>query len=233
MIFFRKVLNIKISKKKLESLTNVGIQDISHELFQLGLINFSSSEKRIVEEEKRSFYRDMSKALSQDLAYISSAQNFKQQKISVRERVMGAIRCSVLGSIVKDKLSDGVPLKDMQSAFGEFKFSFPFDNKESVKKITVLGFVKEGALFEVRNYLGDAHSSDWTQMYRFMFESMIEQTISTYVLRNSDCDYLLNEHYHREFNKLTDMINSYEYVYNEIINGRNFNFNKKEAESLA
>lgn len=233
MKILRKILNVKISKPKLESLTNVGIQDISHELFQLGLINFSSSEKRIVEEEKRSFYLDMTKALSQDLEYISSAQNFKQQKIALRERVMGAIRCSVLGSIVKDKLSDGVPLKELKSAFDEFEFLFPFDNKESVKKITVLGFVKEGALFEVRTYIGDAHSSDWTQMYRFMFESMIEQTISTYVLRNSDGDYLLNEHYHREFNKLTDKINAYEYVYNEIMNGGNFNFNKKEAEKLA
>lgn len=55
MKFLRKILNVKISKVKLESLTNVGIQDISHELFQLGLIHFSSPEKSIVEEEKRSF----------------------------------------------------------------------------------------------------------------------------------------------------------------------------------
>ncbi|MCG9583550.1 hypothetical protein L1D09_18615 [Vibrio tubiashii] len=232
MKFLREVLNVKVSKSKLESLTNIGVQDISHELFQSGFISFSSSEKRVIEDEKRSFYLDMARSLSQDLEYISSAQNFKKQKIALRERVMGAIRCSVLGSIVKDKLSDGVPLKELKSAFDELEFLFPFDNTESVKKVTVLGFVKEGALFEVRNYVGDAHSSDWAQMYRFMFENMIEQTVSTYLLRNSDSDYLLDEHYHREFNKLTDKINAYEYVYNEIMNGGNFNFNKNEAENL-
>ncbi|EGA69782.1 hypothetical protein VISI1226_10109 [Vibrio sinaloensis DSM 21326] len=233
MKFLREVLNVKVSKAKLESLTNIGIQDISHELFQSGIISFSSPEERIIEDEKRSFYFDMAKSLSQDLEYISSAQNFKRQKIALRERVMGAIRCSVLGSIVKDKLSDGVPLKELKSAFDELEFWFPFGDKESVKKITVLGFVKEGALFEVRNYLGDAHSGDWAQMYRFMFENMIEQTISTYLLRKSDSDCLLDKHYQREFNKLTDKINAHEYVYNEVMNGGNFKFNKNDAENLA
>ncbi|WP_253820084.1 hypothetical protein [Vibrio coralliilyticus] len=225
-------MNTKISRAKLENLTNAGIRDVSNNLFQLGLLSFSSSEERIVEEEKRSFYRDMSNALSQDLEYISSARNFKQQKVAIRERVMGAIRCSVIGNIVEAKLSDGMLLKDLQSVFDEFEFSFPFDSKASAKKITVLGFVKEGALLEVRTYLGDFHSSDWAQMYRFMFENMLEQTISTYVMRNSDSDYMLNEHYHHQFDKLTDITNAHEYVYNEIINGRNFNFNKKEAEKL-
>lgn len=233
MKLLRKILNVKVSKEKLESLTIIGIQSISDELFQSGIISFSSYEEKMIEDEKRSFYLDMAKAVSQDIEYISSAHNFKKQKIALRERVMGAIRCSVLGSIVKDKLSDGVSLKEVKSAFDELDFLFPFDNKESVKKMTILGFVKEGALLEVRNYLGDAHSCDWAQMYRFMFESMIEQTISTYLLRNSDSDYLLDEYYHHELNKLTDKINAYEYVYNEVMNGGNFIFNEKEAGNLA
>jgi hypothetical protein len=228
--FLKDLFSGKLPEQSIRRYIQTGAHEACNMLLETGVMNLKASVYKEQIEERKQFEEFLIRSLQTDASTLVAAQTKNEQLLTLRDRVMGAVRVSELASEVNEQIHNNVGLEVINKAIKAE--GIEFKSNDEAAKLLLIGIGKEFSLENIRTALRDAKENDWKDMYRDVFRTTIKQRI--YILIHSSQEYMLSQpvQYAHMVSRLEDLSNTLEYVTNEILSGAQFKYNKKEANKV-